>query len=190
MDYELLIPDYLNDALDENVRVEFELALSSNPELQAKVAQEREWLGAMRSAQSESSTEQNVHLDFEPVRAKLQQKPFSLLPTFNPAWGYALASVFVVAIGYFAIGISTEPEYRTLTEPAPVVTVDIVRIVVTDYAAIQSIVSQYNLSLIQQYPAALTIDVDASALSSETIATMKGDGRIKLLQHIESGNAQ
>ena len=189
MDYDHLIPDYLNDALDEATRADFEAVLAADPALQAKVEEERAWGTAMR----QTGPENIPHMDFEPVRAKLTKMPAWLgsFTSITPAWGYSMASIALVAvIGYVSVSQAPEPEYRTLTEPEQAVSVDVLRIVVTEYAAIQPLVGQYNLTLIQQYPAALTIDVDASVLGPDTVAALRSDGRVKLIQHIQSGNAQ
>ena len=184
MQFEELIPDYLNDALDADVRRKFEEAMAGDPVLRARVEQESDWMRAMRSDAVEKPA-----MDFGTFEERIDKKPWWQLGGFE--WINAPIAASACAVLLLALWIvpgieETEPQqFETLTTPEVEYSHDVLRLIVHRNADISSLAEEYQLDVLQLYPSASAVDVSAVQMSVEAVRALDDDPRIRFVQRIE-----
>ena len=176
--FESLIPDYLNDALDEPTRQQFEQELLSNAALQAQVEEERTWQNTMREAKPAQPS-----MSFESFEPRIAKR------TFWPIAPIAAGAFAVLVVAFWiAPNINTTPDapFETLTDPAPSYAHDVVRIMVYPNADLAAVIADYNLTVLRNYPSALAFDISAEDLDANELEALRSDARVKFMQQVKA----
>ena len=178
MDFEALIPDYVNEALDPETLAAFEAELARNPALASAVATERAWAEAMRRDRTTTS------VDYQTFQPRIQ-------PRWTRRYGPLAAAAFalVLAVLIAAPSWRSSGEFQTLSDPTPPLSHDVLRIVVRQSQDVSSLVEEYKLRVVREYPAAFTVDIDARAVDVSQEAALREDHRTALIQRIDGDDS-
>ncbi|MEM9623703.1 MAG: hypothetical protein AAF993_18805 [Pseudomonadota bacterium] len=172
MDFDASITDYLNGHLDAEARAAFETAMAKDPELAARVNTERLWqanMQAQRKTAPQDFTTFATHLQ-RPRLPRLAQSVFA---------GGALVALLITLTIYMP---REDAQYRTLTEPPVSYSHVVVRVILGNTADMQTIASEFDITVLHSYPAAYTIDVDPNSMTAATRQKLEEDPRVRLLQ--------
>ena len=171
-----MISDYLNHHLSPEEHAFFEQQLQDNKELQKMVALEQ------RIKNNSPQPLVSAMPSFGDLDERLNQREHSFwFRTAIPA----LAACFVAVVGFLLLpGAPGQPhtsavpaDYITLSQQSPR-SVDVVRVIATNPQALQQLVNDYQLNVMQAYPETPVIDLASTPEALKLISIAEKDARI------------
>ncbi|WP_419812969.1 hypothetical protein [Bacterioplanoides sp.] len=172
-----MISDYLNGHLNAEDQAWFEAQLQQDKALNTLLLQEQ------KMRRDVPSTEPLVQPDFAKFEQQLDKRERSIW--LKPALP-ALTACFLLVVFLYPNSLphkESAAEYITLSQPQQH-EADTVRLIAANQAALEQLIGEYQLQVINDYPGTPAVDVSATPNALTLLDQVQADPRIIQVKHL------